>query len=106
DEMQGRKVAVLGDMLELGPYTQEAHLKVARRASVAADRLIVVGSLGKLIGEEALRAGMQPQSVFFAADNTQVVEYLKRILKQGDHVLVKGSRGLHMEDIIYGLKAE
>lgn len=106
DEMKGRKVAVLGDMLELGPYTQEAHLKVARRASVAADRLVVVGSLGKLIGEEALRAGMPPQSVFFAADNAQVVEYLKRILKQGDYVLVKGSRGLHMEEIIYGLKAE
>jgi UDP-N-acetylmuramoyl-tripeptide--D-alanyl-D-alanine ligase len=50
DEMKGSKVAVLGDMLELGPYTQEAHLKVARRASVAADRLVVVGSLGKLIG--------------------------------------------------------
>lgn len=105
-EMKGSKVAVLGDMLELGSYTQEGHLKVARRASVAADRLVVVGSLGRLIGEEALRAGMLPQKVFFAADNAQVVEYLKRVLKPGDHVLVKGSRGLHMEEIIYGLKAE
>jgi UDP-N-acetylmuramoyl-tripeptide--D-alanyl-D-alanine ligase len=68
--------------------------------------LVVVGSLGKLIGEEALRAGMPPHRVFFAADNAQVVEYLKRVLKPGDHVLVKGSRGLHMEEIIYGLKAE
>lgn len=106
DEMTGNKVAVLGDMLELGSYTQEAHLKVARRASVVASRLVVVGSFGKLIGEEALRAGMSPGKVFFAADNAQVVEYLKRVLKQGDHVLVKGSRGLHMEEIVYGLKAE
>lgn len=105
-EMKGSKVAVLGDMLELGSYTEEGHLKVARRASVAADRLVVVGSLGRLIGEEALRAGMPPHKVFFAADNAQVVEYLKRLLKPGDHVLVKGSRGLHMEEIIYGLKAE
>jgi UDP-N-acetylmuramoyl-tripeptide--D-alanyl-D-alanine ligase len=106
DEMKGNKVAVLGDMLELGPYTQEGHLKVARRASVVAGRLVVVGSLGRLIGEEALRAGMPAHRVFFAADNAQVVEYLKRVLKPGDHVLVKGSRGLHMEEIIYGLKAE
>jgi UDP-N-acetylmuramoyl-tripeptide--D-alanyl-D-alanine ligase len=53
-----------------------------------------------------LRAGMPAHRVFFAADNAQVVEYLKRVLKPGDHVLVKGSRGLHMEEIIYGLKAE
>jgi UDP-N-acetylmuramoyl-tripeptide--D-alanyl-D-alanine ligase len=106
DEMKGNKVAVLGDMLELGPYTQEGHLKVARRASVVAGRLVVVGSLGRLIGEEALRAGMPAHRVFFAADNAQVVEYLKRVLKPDDHVLVKGSRGLHMEEIIYGLKAE
>lgn len=105
DEMNGSKVAVLGDMLELGSYTEEGHLKVARRASVVANRLVVVGTLGKLIGEEALRVGMPPERVFFAADNAQVVEYLKRLLKPGDHVLVKGSRGLHMEDIIYSLRA-
>lgn len=106
DEMRGKKIAVLGDMLELGPYTQEGHLKVAGRARRVADRLVVVGTLGRLIGEEALRAGMPPGRVFFAADNAQVVEYLKRLLKPGDHVLVKGSRGLKMEEIIYGLKAE
>jgi UDP-N-acetylmuramoyl-tripeptide--D-alanyl-D-alanine ligase len=106
EEMTGRHIAVLGDMLELGSYTEEGHIKVARRASVVADRLVVVGSLGRLIGEEALRAGMKPEWVFFAADNAQVVEYLKRILRQGDHVLVKGSRGLKMEEIVEGLRAE
>ena len=71
---------------------------------VVADLLVVVGSLGHLIGEEALRLGMKPETVFFAADNAQVVDYLRRVLKQGDHVLVKGSRGLHMEEIVDGLK--
>lgn len=104
-EMPGRRIAVLGDMLELGSYEREGHLKVARRVSVVADRLIVVGSLGRLIGEEAWRSGMAPDKVFFAADNEQVVEYLKRILKPGDHVLVKGSRGLKMEQIVDALKA-
>jgi UDP-N-acetylmuramoyl-tripeptide--D-alanyl-D-alanine ligase len=104
DDMQGNRVAVLGDMLELGSYEREGHFRVARRASVVASRLVVVGTLGRLIGDEALRSGMPPERVFFAADNAQVVEYLKRVLKPGDFVLVKGSRGLHMEQIVDGLK--
>ncbi len=105
DDMKGNRIAVLGDMLELGSYEQEGHLKVARRASVVAHRLVVVGTLGRLIGEEALRVGMAPERVFFAADNAQVVEYLMRVLKPGDYVLVKGSRGLRMEQIVDGLRA-
>ncbi|HUP27032.1 MAG TPA: UDP-N-acetylmuramoyl-tripeptide--D-alanyl-D-alanine ligase [Chloroflexia bacterium] len=104
EEMPGNRIAVLGDMLELGSYEREGHLKVARRATVAAQRLVVVGSLGRLMGEEALRVGMAPERVFFAADNEQVVDYLQRILKPGDHVLVKGSRGLHMEQIVDALR--
>jgi UDP-N-acetylmuramoyl-tripeptide--D-alanyl-D-alanine ligase len=106
DEMAGNRIAVLGDMLELGSYSHEGHVKVARRATVVANRLVVVGTLGRLIGEEALRTGMPPERVFFAVGNEQVVEYLKRLLKPGDHILVKGSRGLHMEEIVEGLRAE
>jgi UDP-N-acetylmuramoyl-tripeptide--D-alanyl-D-alanine ligase len=57
------------------------------------------------MGEEALRSGMAPERVFFAADNKQVVGFLKELLAPGDYVLVKGSRGLKMEEIIDGLKA-
>jgi UDP-N-acetylmuramoyl-tripeptide--D-alanyl-D-alanine ligase len=103
-EMPGQHIAVLGDMLELGSYEQEGHVKVARRASVVADRLVLVGTLGRLMGEEALRVGMAPDRVFFAADNEQVIEYLRARLRPGDHVLVKGSRGLHMEDIVDSLR--
>jgi UDP-N-acetylmuramoyl-tripeptide--D-alanyl-D-alanine ligase len=106
DEMAGNRIAVLGDMLELGSYSHEGHVKVARRATVVANRLVVVGTLGRLIGEEALRTGMPPERVFFAVDNEQAVEYLKRLLQPGDHILVKGSRGLHMEEIVEGLRAE
>jgi UDP-N-acetylmuramoyl-tripeptide--D-alanyl-D-alanine ligase len=106
DDMTGNRIAVLGDMLELGDYTREGHVRVARRARAVAHRLVVVGTLGRLIGEEALRIGMAPERVFFAADNAQVVDYLQRVLKPGDHVLVKGSRGLRMEEIVEGLRAE
>ncbi|HEX8220280.1 MAG TPA: cyanophycin synthetase, partial [Chloroflexia bacterium] len=106
EEMPGQRVAVLGDMLELGSYEREGHLKVARRAAGVAHRLVVVGSLGRLIGEEALRSGMPQDRVFFAADNEQVAVYLKRVLKAGDYVLVKGSRGLKMEQIVDALKVD
>ncbi len=106
EEMPGQHVAVLGDMLELGSHTQEGHWKVGRRAGAVAGRLVVVGSLGRLIGEEALCAGMPPDRVFFAADNEHVVEYLQRVLKPGDYVLVKGSRSLQMEKIVDALKTE
>lgn len=106
EELPGRHIAVLGDMLELGSYQEEGHRKVARRASSVAQMLVVVGTLGRLIGEEALRSGMAPERVFFAVDNVQVVDYLRNTLQSGDHVLVKGSRGLHMEEIVDGLKAQ
>lgn len=106
EEMDGRRIAVLGDMLELGSYAREGHMKVARRAAIVADRLVVVGTLGRLIGEEALRLRSDRPSdrVFFARDNDQVVEYLGRVLKQGDYVLVKGSRSLRMDKIVDALK--
>ena len=105
-EMPGSKVAVLGDMLELGSYAEEGHLRVGRRAAEVASRLVAVGKLGRLIGEEAVRAGMAKESVFFAMENSQVVDYLKELLQAGDHVLVKGSRGLAMDEIVAGLRAE
>ena len=105
-EMPGGKIAVLGDMLELGSYAEEGHLRVGRRAAHVADRLVAVGRLGRLVGEEAVRAGMAPGSVFFAMENGQVIDYLKGLLHAGDHVLVKGSRGLAMDEIVAGLKAE
>ena len=49
---------------------------------------------------------MARKSVFFAMENGQVVDYLKGLLEQGDHVLVKGSRGLSMDEIVAGLRAE
>ncbi len=105
EEMPGSHIAVLGDMLELGSYEREGHIKVARRASVAAQRLVVLGGLGRLMGEEALRVGMAAEHVFFATDNEQAIDYLQRILNPGDYVLVKGSNGLHMDRIVDALKA-
>lgn len=106
DELPEPHVAVLGDMLELGEYEHEGHLKVALRAAQVADELVVVGMLGRIIGEEALAAGMDRDRVFFAATNAQAVDHLRRVLTPGSHVLIKGSHGVHMEEIVEGLRAQ
>ena len=105
DEMPAPHVAVLGDMLELGAYEREGHIKVALRAIEVVDLLVVVGPLGRIIGEEAVASGMAAEQVYFAASNGEAVDYLRQALAPGSYVLVKGSHGVHMEEIVEGLRA-
>jgi UDP-N-acetylmuramoyl-tripeptide--D-alanyl-D-alanine ligase len=99
-ELTGRKVAVLGDMLELGSYEEEGHRKVGRRVAEVVDKLVTVGELGAVIGREAVAVGMDESDVFFAQDNDEAAESLRNLVTLGDLVLIKGSRGMHMEDIV------
>jgi UDP-N-acetylmuramoyl-tripeptide--D-alanyl-D-alanine ligase len=99
-ELGGRKIAVLGDMLELGSYEEEAHRLVGRRAMDVADTLIAVGSRGRIIGEEALNMGMDPDRVCLCDDNPAAIECLQATIQPGDYVLIKGSRGMQMEEIV------
>jgi UDP-N-acetylmuramoyl-tripeptide--D-alanyl-D-alanine ligase len=104
-DMPGRRLALFGGSLERMGNPQEGYLKVARRASVVTQRLVALGSLGLLIGQEALRVGMAPERVFFAADHNQAMEYLRRVIKPADYVLVKGSRALQLDAVVNALKA-
>lgn len=101
----GRKVAVLGGMLELGSFEQEGHRLVGRRAAETVSLLVTVGPLGRLIAAEALACGLPESSVHAVDDNDQAVQVLKRILGEGDVVLVKGSRGIAMENIVAKLRS-
>lgn len=103
-ELEGRKVAVLGDMLELGPYEQSGHEMVGKRAAEVADELVAVGMLGRVIAASAIRAGMVESAVHEMADTNQAIEYLKSHLGANDVVLVKGSRGMRMEQITAALE--
>jgi UDP-N-acetylmuramoyl-tripeptide--D-alanyl-D-alanine ligase len=106
-EQDRRKIAVLGDMYELGSYEEEAHKLVGRRARDVADLLVTVGPLGRTIGEEALRAGMSAGSVHSVETNAQATELLLTLIEPappGDVILVKGSRGLAMEEIVTALQ--
>ncbi len=106
EELQGRKIAVLGDMLELGQYEREGHEKVGIRAAQVASILVTYGVRGHLIAEAALKSGMKKSSVIEYEDENKIVAWLKDHLTSGDAVLIKGSHGLHMERIVAALEVE
>ena len=99
-EQNGRRVAVLGDMRELGDHTEEGHKIVGRRAADVADMLITVGELGKAIGEEARAAGLAADRLFIMQTFEEAVAHIKRAIHAHDMVLVKGSRALGMDQIV------
>jgi UDP-N-acetylmuramoyl-tripeptide--D-alanyl-D-alanine ligase len=104
-ELEGRKVAVLGDMLELGPYEQQGHQMVGNLAARVADLLVTVGPRARIIAETAKAAGLESGAVSEFEDSDQALDYLKSKLSDGDVVLVKGSRAVQMDKIVPELEA-
>ena len=99
DELQGQKIAVLGDMLELGQYAQQGHELVGMRAAQVVQHLIAVGPLGRTIADTAKAGGLPPTAVTWVENALQAADVLKYNLKAGDVVLIKGSHGLRMDRI-------
>lgn len=94
-----RQVAVLADMLELGDISEEKHFELGVTvAKKGIDVLVTVGNKAKQIAQGALFYG-GPTKIISFDTNEEAKEYLKRELKEGDSILVKGSRGMHMEQI-------
>jgi len=99
DELDGRKVAVLGDMLELGPYERGGHEMVGLRAAQVATVLLTLGERAHIFAEAARRAGMKKSSILEFDEFDHLVEWLKVNLTKDDAVLIKGSHGLRMDRI-------
>jgi len=102
-EMGGRRIAVLGDMLELGEYEEAGHRKVGCRTAETADMLVAVGANRNLVADEALACGMHPGSIHRAVHNQAAFDLLRQLLAPGDFVLFKGSRGVRMEELVAAL---
>lgn len=105
DEMGGRKIAVLGDMLELGQYERDGHEKVGMRAAQVADVLVTLGLRAHMIAEAARKAGMKKSAIIEYEDGDKVIDWMKTNLKPDDAALVKGSHGLRMDRIVAALEA-
>lgn len=104
-ELPGRKVAVLGDMLELGPYERQGHELVGLRAAQVADLLLTLGERARMIAESARRGGMKRTDVLEFARAEPLIDWLRAHLSAGDVVLIKGSHGLRMDRIVGALEA-
>ena len=107
-----RAIAVLGDMRELGALAEAEHRVVGRRAGEVADVVITYGELARTIAAEARGVarhvdGRPPDVTSFALDQrAELVAHLRRELRAGDVVLLKGSRGLLMEEMVAALRAD
>ncbi len=96
----GRKIAILGDMLELGKHTVEAHKNIGKITKENADVLLVVGQRALAIKEGAFEAGMNAENIFSFLDAHTAGEFIKTYVKSGDVILVKGSQGMRMERVV------
>jgi UDP-N-acetylmuramoyl-tripeptide--D-alanyl-D-alanine ligase len=104
DDLEGRRVAVLGDMLELGSQEEVAHRLVGRRAADVVDLLITVGPRARMIAAEARDAGLAPEAVTELADAGEALALLRQVIQPGDVILIKGSRGVRLDVIVPALE--
>lgn len=102
----GRRIAVLGDMLELGRHSVEEHRKLGAEAARCSDLLLTVGFRAREIAEGALDSGMKENAILQFEDATRAGEELAALLREGDCVLVKGSQSMRMENAVKELMAE
>lgn len=101
-----RKIAVLGDMMELGSFEEEGHRKVGCRAADVVDLLVVIGSRAKWIAAEARACGLDPAAILELDDNQAAIAYLENILTAEDIALIKGSNSQRLDEIVSALTLE
>lgn len=105
EQMDGRRVAVLADMLELGSFEVEGHRQVGQRAASVVDWLLTVGERARIIADEARASGLGDTSIESFDRNSAAVERLRRGLRRGDFVLVKGSHGMQLDEVVDAIRA-
>lgn len=105
-ELEGRKVAVLGDMLELGPYEQQGHHMVGVRVAEICDELVAVGPRSQSTMKAASQAGMPASAITWFESAPEAIPFLQEHLKSGDTALIKGSLGMGMSRIVTALETE
>ncbi|MEW5957238.1 MAG: UDP-N-acetylmuramoyl-tripeptide--D-alanyl-D-alanine ligase [Chloroflexota bacterium] len=98
-----KKIAVLGDMLELGSYEEEGHRKVGCRAADVVDLLLVIGVRARFIAQEARACGLDPAQVLIMDSNQATITYLEQHLEPQNIVLIKGSNAQKLDEIVSSL---
>jgi UDP-N-acetylmuramoyl-tripeptide--D-alanyl-D-alanine ligase len=102
--LPGRRIAVLGEMLELGKGSATGHREVGTAAAATSDLLVVVGAAASGIAVGAKSAGLDPSRILEARDREAALDLLRSRLRDGDVVLVKASRGVELERLVDDLR--
>ena len=103
-DVEGRRIAVLGDMLELGDFAPECHERVGIMAAQAnLDVLVCVGELSKSMARAAQEAGMDADAIYTVPDALAALDWLRPVVKPGDAVLAKASHSIGLERVAEGL---
>jgi len=102
--VQRRRVAILGDMLELGKYTTEAHEEIGKEVIKKVDFLICVGSAARLIAESAIKHGFDKNKVLVFNNSESASKIIKKEISSNDAILIKGSHAMQLEKIVEELK--
>ena len=105
DELEGEKVAVLGDMLELGQYETEGHQQVLTRALSIAESIVLIGPRYQKVLQQAVFGNFPQEQIHWFEDASAAAEFLLHTLKKGQTALIKGSHGMKMYKIIEALEA-
>ena len=101
---QGRRIAVLGDMLELGERSEQFHHELGRKAAAVADRLVAVGQFAQAVCAGAAEAGMSAEKISAVEDVAAATALLQEEQRSADRILVKGSRGVKLDQLVVMLK--
>ena len=96
----GRKVAVLGDMLELGSAASAEHFKIGRIAAKKVDYILVIGPNGGRVRDGAITGGMEPSRIRVFENREDLLRTLNMVAKPGDNILFKGSHSMHLELVL------
>lgn len=101
--LEGRRIAILGDMLELGQYERSGHQLVGKTAASSAEVLILVGPRSKITAESALANGFDESKLQWYPDSDAAALKITGLIKKGDIVLIKGSNSMRMDKILTAL---
>ena len=103
--LEGRKIAVLGDMLELGSFAEELHEKLGQHIyDNKVDILITVGAYSKYMAKALLKLGFNKNNIFTYSHNREAATKLLSLLKEDDKVLIKASHGMNFKEIYFLVK--
>ena len=105
-QTKGRKIAILGDMMELGKHSVEEHYEAGKLVAQSADILFTIGIRSRKIAEGALDGQMDEKNIFQCDDSVEAEKLVREMLREGDIILAKGSQSMRVERVVKGIMAD